>query len=125
MRLPTFLLTILPVLFCIGKGHPSVSHQNLTLDDPFPILEIGYRHILPQIGPNITVAEKASLNDAGGKHQRRYGFEFGNEMVSRNVLLNKRASTAQCGVGVTCIDGSCCNSVRSKFPNILTGTRRD
>lgn len=82
------------------SGH-AVAHSNYITSGPLPILDIGYRHILGQIGANATAAGNASLP----KNIRE------NFATSKVTPLSKRNAPAQCGPAQPCSDGSCCNSV--------------
>lgn len=67
---------------------------------PFPILLVGLEHMMGQIGANATKAENDSLV---GIVERTKS--------SKATMLQVRDAVAQCGSGVPCSDGSCCNSV--------------
>lgn len=89
----------------------SVEHQDLEVDPPFPILEIGLKHILSQLGRNATKAENNSIAaEAVARHSSIVRLND-STAISTFLALNKRAAPAECGPGVPCIDGSCCNSV--------------
>ncbi|KAG9228463.1 glycoside hydrolase superfamily [Amylocarpus encephaloides] len=77
---------------------PAIVQQNVAANPPLPILEIGYEHIISQIGENITLVESQSTTN----DRRHSGIS---KVVSLSVAL------AQCGPGTPCVDGSCCNSV--------------
>ncbi len=77
-----------------------VVQQDFAVAPPFPILEIGLRHILSQIGANATEAGNRSI--AASTHQRI-------QISTANPAQIK--DSAQCGPGSPCADGSCCNTV--------------
>jgi hypothetical protein len=83
--------------------HKAVAHQNLAVAPPFPILEVGWQHIMGQIGANATKAENESIAETNLQHAH----------ASKATSLQVRDTPAQCGPGVPCSDGSCCNSVRT------------
>lgn len=83
-----------------------IVQQYFALQPPIPILDIGRKHILGQIGENMTKAEKQSINN----DHRHPGF-------SRVTALNQIDTPAQCSRTMPCVDGSCCNSVR--LPDIV------
>jgi hypothetical protein len=79
----------------------AIVQQNLDIAPPFPILEIGLEHMLGQIGVNATTAENNSMA----------GIVLLRAKSSKPSSLQIRDTTAQCGPGMPCSDGSCCNSV--------------
>lgn len=81
--------------------HNHVTHQDFSIAAPFPILEIGLQHILAQIGANATIAGNDSMS---GTTRHRIG---GPELIQ----TQQKDVASQCGPGVPCTDGSCCNSV--------------
>ena len=85
--------------------HEYVVQQGLDEFAPLPILEIGLEHILSQIGENATQAGNDSMS--GGTHHR-----IG---TAGKVSAQVKGVVDQCGPGVPCVDGSCCNSVRQRF----------
>jgi hypothetical protein len=80
--------------------HKAVLHQNLDVAPPFPILEVGLEHIMGQMGANATKAENDSI----------VGIVL-RETSPKVTSLQVRDVAVQCGPGVPCVDGSCCNSV--------------
>jgi hypothetical protein len=83
-------------------GSPSVSivQQYFALEPPVPILEIGYKHIINQLGENMTAAENQSISN----DHRHPGFSI-------ITSLRQKVAPAECGLTSPCVDGSCCNSV--------------
>ena len=73
----------------------AILQQNLDMAPPFPILEVATAHILSQIGSNTSNAENASMAHA----------------QSKAAIPAGRIVVPQCGPGLPCSDGSCCNSV--------------
>lgn len=86
----------------------TVEQQNFSVSAPFPVLEIGFDHIIAQVGVNATRAENDSiLAEANGRHS---------SIVNRPLFSNFSTSSSvnkgtECGKGSPCVDGSCCNSV--------------
>ncbi|EPE30127.1 (Trans)glycosidase [Glarea lozoyensis ATCC 20868] len=76
-----------------------IVQQNLALAPPIPILEIGYQHIIGQIGENMTIAGNRSFSN----DQQHPG-------ISRFTSLREKVTPAECGPQKACVDGSCCNS---------------
>jgi hypothetical protein len=78
----------------------AILQQNLDISPPFPILEVATAHILSQIGANATRAENDSMAEMNLQR-----------LHTKSTILQGRDSAAQCGPGLPCSDGSCCNSV--------------
>lgn len=92
----------------VANPNHTVAHNNYVTSGPFPILEIGYKHIIGQIGSNPTAASNASLPKS-----LREQFT-----ASRLSALLQRDASAQCGPGQPCADNSCCNSVSSEWKQV-------
>jgi hypothetical protein len=83
----------------------SVAQQNLAAAPPFPILQVGWEHIMGQIGANAITPEDETNAEK-------------NLQVSQSLKgtpLQARHTSAQCGPGIPCSDGSCCNSVSASL----------
>lgn len=83
----------------IQNVHKAIVQQNLALAPPFPILRVGWEHMVGQIGANATKAENQTIAEMNAQHV---------------TLLQERDTPTQCGPGLPCSDGSCCNSVGSR-----------
>ena len=83
----------------------AVLQQNLDIAPPFPILEVATAHILSQIGGNATKAENDSMAEMNLQR-----------LHTKSKILQGRDAVAQCGPGLPCSDGSCCNSVSTWHP---------
>lgn len=82
--------------------HNAIVQQNfLIVPPPLPILEIGYMHMISQIGVNATKAENETIQAMGMQSKQS----------SVTTSLHARAAATDCGPGNPCVDGSCCNSV--------------
>jgi hypothetical protein len=94
--LPTLVVNITQIM------RKAVVQQNLDVAPPFPILLVGLEHMMGQIGAFATKAENVSLSDISLERTK----------FSKPASLQVQDSAAQCGPGMPCSDGSCCNSVR-------------
>jgi len=91
-----FLPSLIANTTLIQNVQKAVFQQNLALAPPFPILRVGWEHIMGQIGANATKAENQSVAEMNAQHA---------------TLIQEIDTPAQCGPGLPCSDGSCCNSV--------------
>jgi len=78
----------------------AVLQQNLDMAPPFPVLEVATAHILSQIGANATTTENASMAETDLERPQ-----------NKAAVPQRKDAVAQCGPGLPCSDGSCCNSV--------------
>lgn len=115
------LLPLATILFTFFAGVSSVSHQNLTVAPPLPILDIGMRHIFSELGETATAAEINYFRNsiAASKTQAMLSIETSGMSrktrdqapMSQYTALNRRTSPVMCTTDSPCLDGSCCNTV--------------
>ena len=94
-----------------ASKHAAVQ-QNLALAPPLPILDIGTKYILGQIGANATINGNRSFGIPPDKsHPGKAYTQRGRRAELTSLSKRVVAGPIQCGAGNPCADGSCCNSV--------------
>lgn len=87
----------------------AIAHNPYSTGGPFPVLEIGYQHIISQIGSNATAAGNTSLPD-----------NIRQQFATTKIPPIQELDAVQCSPNQPCADGSCCNSVSE--PEISLGS---
>ena len=106
---PFILSLLLLGITCRALLSPNVSYpseavvqQSLELAPPFPILKIGYMHMLSEASTNATQAKD---NNPTGHHIQS------DIAAPVHVAVAAPVPAAQCNAASPCVDASCCNSV--------------
>lgn len=85
-----------------------IAHSSYSTIGPFPIVEIGYQHIISQIGSNATAAGNSSLPDSVRQ-----------QFAVTKLPPIQELDAVQCSPSQPCADGSCCNSVSAHRVSLI------
>ena len=88
----------------------AIVQQNIAVAPALPILKIGLDYILGNMAANITGRNRTPISHVNNTLPNS---KRSDSLIQDQGTVTPRAveGPVQCGVGKTCADGSCCNSV--------------
>jgi len=102
-----FLSLILSLSYAVVTANQenfTIEHQDFDLAPPFPILEIGFRYILGQIGENSSKVENESISRVLGVHGLHPRPSLNPTPTSVGILLDQKVGPVQCSATVPCLE---------------------